>query len=44
MISHLLLQIPYEEIPREKIKLPKRQKTNGYKAPDFPFKYVPEKF
>ena len=44
VISHLLLQIPYEEIPREKIKLPKRQKTNGYKAPDFPFKYVPEKF
>jgi polyphosphate kinase 2 len=44
VISHLLAQIPHGEIPREKIKLPKRQKANGYKAPAFPFKYVPEKF
>jgi polyphosphate kinase len=44
IITHLLSQIPYEELPREKIKLPKRQKSNGYKDPDFPHKYVPEKF
>ncbi len=44
IISHLLSQISYEAIPREKVKLPKRQKANGYKGPDFPFKYVPDKF
>jgi polyphosphate kinase 2 len=44
IITHLLSQIPYEELPQEKIKLPKRQKPDGYKDPDFPHKYVPEKF
>jgi polyphosphate kinase 2 len=44
IITHLLNQIPYEDLPREKIKLPKRQKADGYKDPDFPHKYVPEKF
>ncbi len=44
IITHLLSQIRYEELPREKIKLPKRQKSNGYKDPDFPHKHVPEKF
>ena len=44
IITHLLSQIPYEDLPREKIKLPKRQKPDGYKEPDFPHKYVPEKF
>lgn len=44
IITHLLSQIRYEEIPSEKVKLPKRQKANGYKEPDFPYKYVPEKF
>ena len=44
IISHLLAQVPYEELPRDKIKLPKRQKQKGYKAPAYPFKLVPEKF
>ena len=44
IITHLLSQIPYEELPHEKIKLPKRQKPNGYKDPDYPHNYVPEKF
>lgn len=44
IITHLLSQISYDEVPREKVKLPKRQKANGYKEPDFPYKYVPEKF
>lgn len=44
IITHLLSQISYEDLPREKIKLPKRQKADGYKDPDFPHKYVPEKF
>ncbi|HET9167196.1 MAG TPA: polyphosphate kinase 2 [Candidatus Angelobacter sp.] len=44
IITHLLSQIHYEELPHEKIKLPKRQKANGYKDPDYPHNYVPEKF
>jgi polyphosphate kinase 2 len=43
-ISHLLSQIPYEEAPREKIKLPKRQKPGDYREANYPFKYVEERF
>ena len=42
VISHLLSKIPYEDPAREKIKLPKRQKSDGYVEPDYPFHYVPE--
>jgi polyphosphate kinase 2 len=41
VISHLLKHIPYEDIPQEKIKLPKRQKPDGYTQPDYPFRYIP---
>jgi len=44
LISHLLGSIPYKAMPRPKITLPKRQKRGGYVEPDYPFKYVPEKF
>ena len=44
LISHLLNSVPYEELPREKVVLPKRQKRGGYKEPDYPFKYVKERF
>jgi polyphosphate kinase 2 len=44
IITHLLAHIPYKDAPREKVKLPKRQKPNGYKEPDYPYKYVPEVF
>jgi hypothetical protein len=44
IISHLLEQIPYKAIPREKIKLPKRQKPGKYVDPQYPFKYVQERF
>jgi len=44
VISHLLSKIPYEKMPRDKVKLPKRQKARGYREPDHPFKLVPEKF
>ena len=44
VISHLLSQIPYKEAPRETIKLPKRQKPGDYHEPDYPFKYVPERY
>jgi polyphosphate kinase 2 len=41
-ITHLLAHIPYEELPREKVKLPARQQAHGYKEPDYPFKFVQE--
>jgi len=44
IITHLLGHIPYEEAPREKVKLPKRQDVDDYKEPDYPYKFVPEKF
>jgi polyphosphate kinase 2 (PPK2 family) len=41
-ISHFLNQIPYEQLPREKTTLPKRQPPNDYKEPDYPYKHVPD--
>ena len=43
LITHLLDQIPYKTAPREKVKLPKRQKRHGYREPDYPYKYVKER-
>ncbi|HEX5045665.1 MAG TPA: polyphosphate kinase 2 [Gammaproteobacteria bacterium] len=42
LITHLLAQIPYEEPPRDKIKLPKRGKRHGYRDPGYKFKYIDE--
>jgi polyphosphate kinase 2 len=44
IITHLLSKVPYKNLPREKIKFPKRQKRGGYREPDYPFKYIPEVF
>jgi polyphosphate kinase len=44
LITHLLEQIPYKTAPREKVKLPKRQKRGGYREPDYPYKYVKERY
>jgi polyphosphate kinase 2 len=41
IITHMLNLIPYKEIPREKVKLPKRQKPRGYREPNYQFKQVP---
>ncbi len=41
-ISHFLSQIPYQDLPRDKPVLPKRQKAHGYEEPDYPYKVVPE--
>ncbi len=44
-ISHLLSIIPYEEVKRDKVKLPERQKAKGYKEPtNRSYKKVPAKF
>jgi polyphosphate kinase 2 (PPK2 family) len=42
LITHLLKHIPYEKAPREKVKLPKRQKPGDYRETDYPFKFIPE--
>jgi len=41
-ISHLLTLIPYKEIKRQKIKLPKRQKRKGYVEPERTYRHVPQ--
>ena len=41
IITHLLSHIPYEKVPREKVKLPKRQKPHGYTDPDYAYRMVP---
>jgi polyphosphate kinase len=45
-IHHLLSTIPYKDIPQEKIKLPRRDKTNAYDdlMPLGSRRHVPEKF
>jgi polyphosphate kinase 2 len=44
VIRHLLDQIPYKDLPRDKVELPKRQKRGGYRDPGYPFKWIEEKF
>jgi len=44
IISHLLSHVPYDTLPRDKVKLPKRQDRAGYREPDYPYKFVPAKF
>ena len=41
MIRHLLSQIPYEDVPRDKVKLPKRQ-IKDITHPTYAAKFVPE--
>jgi len=44
VLTHILGKIPYEELSRSKIELPKRQKRGDYKDPDYPFRVIPEPF
>src|SRR5688572_5913925 len=44
IIAHLLGQIPYKDVPRDKIKLPKRQKRGKYREPKYDYKMVPETY
>jgi len=43
-IAHLLSVVPWKRIPQEKVKLPKRQKPHGYEPPDWPYRWIPEKY
>jgi hypothetical protein len=42
IISHLLKQVPYKEMKRDKPKLPARQDRGDYKESRHPFKVIPE--
>jgi polyphosphate kinase 2 len=42
LITHLLNQIPYEEVPREPVKFPRRQAKGDYQEPNYPYRMVPE--
>jgi len=44
IITHLLESIPYKQAPRLKVKLPKRQKAEGYRQPDHPFRFIDERY
>lgn len=44
IISHLLSKVPYEAIKRDKVKLPKRQKPQGYEEPEDIRHHVPSLF
>jgi polyphosphate kinase 2 len=44
IITHLLSVIPYKDVPRDKIKLPKRQKRGDYRESNYEFKLVPERY
>ena len=43
VLSHVLGQISYEDIPRDEVKLGKR-KVGDYEPVNYPFKYIPEPF
>jgi polyphosphate kinase 2 len=42
LITHLLNQIPYEEVPREPVKFPRRQAKGDYQETNYPYRKVPE--
>jgi polyphosphate kinase len=43
-IAHILSKIPYEDLPIERVKLPKRQQHGHYKDADYPFRFVTDLF
>ena len=43
-IAHFLSIIPYEAAEQEKVALPPRQKAKGYEEPNYPYRFVPEKY
>mgnify|MGYP001828069244 CR=1 FL=1 len=43
-ITHFLSLIPYEDVPREPIKFPKRQEKGDYEEPDYPYRLIPDKY
>ncbi|HTP29041.1 MAG TPA: polyphosphate kinase 2 [Anaeromyxobacteraceae bacterium] len=46
VIRHLLSRVPFKDVTRKagRPKLPERQKRRGYVEPDYPFKFVRERY
>ena len=44
VLTHILSKVPYEEPPRAKVDLPKRQHRGDYEDPNYPFRLIPEVF
>jgi polyphosphate kinase 2 len=44
IISHLLSQVPYKPLAHRDIKLPKRQRADGYVEPDLSLRHIPTPF
>ena len=44
IISDFLKRVPYKEMPREKLKLPKRQKPGDYVDPGYPVKLIAQRY
>ncbi len=44
IISDFLSHIPYKEVSRDKVVLPKRQKRGKYRETNYPFRFIPQKF
>jgi polyphosphate kinase len=42
IIEHLLGKIPFKDVPRQKVKLPKRRVSPDRNENDYPFKFIPE--
>jgi polyphosphate kinase 2 len=43
-IAHFLSVVPYEEVPREPVKLARGQAKGKYVEPDYPYRRVPERY
>jgi polyphosphate kinase 2 len=44
IIKHILSKIPYEDVPRDKVKLPKRHVAKAKAVGDFQFRIIPETY
>lgn len=44
IIKHMLSKVPYEETPREKVKLPRRDVEKSKVADEFQFRFIPEAY
>jgi polyphosphate kinase 2 len=44
IINDILKSIPYKELPREKLKLPARQKAGDYVEPNYPYKIIAQAY
>ena len=44
IIRDVLKSVPYKEVPREKLALPKRQKQGDYVDPNYPYKIIEQAY